>query len=1218
MSRSVGPAVDLGRGATLPRVCALVNASLAESLLEGLEAFTAAHGPQLALRVHYAHELEEERVSTAAVRQDLAAADLVLLDLRGSGRATALAASALAASGNTVVCLVGGTPDVLGLLRMGSFSMQELLARNWGKCVRYWGHGGPENVKNLLAFLGREYLGLRLPKPPGPLEFPEAGLYDPLGRAFYPSVAAYRTAVGFDPAKPTVGLLFYGGMHFGQSVAGAEALARRLSPNHNLLPVFSASQENLRSVERFFLAGGRAAVDAVIYLQWFQLTAFSEAAAGASVALLKRLGVPIFAGAPLYGRELAAWEESDQGLSPVEVLTTVILPELDGMIEPVPSVALVERVHAGTGQVLKAAAAIEAQVDRIANRVRRRVALGRTPNAEKRVAFVIYNNPPGEDNIGNAAYLDVFASVREVFRALAGRGYRVGALPSNADLQKRLVDTGAVNNARWVPQGKSLAGAVTISVERYRDLWRVPPDPEELLQAWGEPSGEIMAGEGKVILPVLEAGNALVGLQPARGIHSDPAKITHDKTLPPHHQYLAFYRWLEEDWKADAVVHVGTHGTLEFLKGKEVGMSGRCYPTLHLGSLPHFYLYHVVNPSEAMIAKRRSLGTVVNHASPPLTVAGLYDAYCDLEGLVAEHLEAALSDPQRAARVAVQVREKAAALHLERETVAEIQEELALLKRSLIPKGLHVLDEELTPEEAAETVTYFLRYDRGETPSLHRLLARGKGLDYDHLLDAPAEIVQGRPGLARLEALEAEAQGLVAETLASGRPAGDSALAAPLTWALDLHARMTRRREISSLLDALDGGYTEPGIGGEPLRDPDTLPTGRNSFQFDPRLVPSEAAYERGRQIAENTLAHYRKLHGEYPKSVGVILWAFETAKTRGETVGQVFAYLGVRPVRRSPWKTELQVIARAGARPAAHRRDGPDLRVLPRPLPQRRGPDAPGLRDGVGPGRGARAELRPGAHPGRARGARARPRARERPASRRLPGVRPPARRVRHARHQLDRDRRLEDRAGLGRYLHEQHEPRLRPQRPRRALRGPLSRAPRHGGGGEPGARHPRLRDRGPGSLLRVLRRAVANRRSRPGQGAGATHHRHHQGAAAHRDGGRGPGAGRAHSAPEPPVDRRAPRARGPRRPEGERPGGVPDRLRRHHPRRGRLGLVGGDHPLRGRRGDVFPALGEQPLRRRGGSSATRRGCATRLLGGDRRRACPAAGAPPGAGRSD
>ncbi len=538
---------------TPKRISCVINAGLSEMLLEGVAHFRKRHGDLISVKVHYVHEIDEERVSPLRLREDLLSSELVLLDLRGAGRAVTLTASALAGGDNTVVCLVGASPEILSLLRMGSLSLKEIMAgrdeetgsqvssiqriqkimrwveragdwapigrlrhaRNWNKVTRYWGNGGPENVSRLLVFLGREYLGLELPAPPEPLEYPEFGLYDLQSGKHFETLEAYRAHAGFVAGRPTVGLFFYGGMHFSQSVVAAEAVARYLGSSCNLVPVYSNAMHNLEAIEKFFLPHGRASIDVLLYLQWFQLATFSADEPEITLRLLGRLNVPVFAGVPLYGRELEKWQESDQGLSPVEVMTAVIMPELDGMIEPVPSLALKDEVDPESGERVKRPVAMEAQVARISRRMLRRAALKEIDNAQKRVAFIIYNNPPGEDNIGNAAYLDVFASLRKLLSAMADRGYRVEPLPESREVFRRFVDIGAVNNARWVPAERSLGDSLTVTGERYAKMLASLPHPEEVVSIWGQAPGDIMAGEGKVILPGLELGNVFLGLQPA-------------------------------------------------------------------------------------------------------------------------------------------------------------------------------------------------------------------------------------------------------------------------------------------------------------------------------------------------------------------------------------------------------------------------------------------------------------------------------------------------------------------------------------------------------------------------------------------------------------------------------------------------------------------------------------------------------------------------------
>lgn len=421
-----------------------------------------------------------------------------------------------------------------------------------------------------------------------------------------------------------------------------------------------------------------------------------------------------------------------------------------------------------------------------------------------------------------------------------------------------------------------------------------------------------MTLDGRFILPAMTFGNLLLGIQPARGFHADPDKIAHDKTLPPHHQYAAFYRWLERRWQPDCVVHVGTHGTLEFLKGKEMGMSGRCFPEALIGDVPHLYFYHVVNASEATIAKRRSLGVLINYNSPSFAAGGLYDDYETLDGLIGEYLEALTLEPSRAERLGRRILEQAADLHLGADSVAAVQEEISLMKRSIIPKGLHILGEDIAEPDRIAFAEFFLRYDRGEVPALHRLLAEERGHDYETLL-CPTRADHPASGAGVLAAIESEVAAVVKTAWTSGRLPEREPHHTAVANALRAARALDGGLEWENFFTGLSGGYIEPGLGGDPLRNPDALPTGRNSFQFDPRLVPSDEACRRGREIAENTLAHYRDLNGDWPDSTAVILWGFETTKTRGETVGQVLAYLGVRIIPGSnPYHKKLEPVPSA------------------------------------------------------------------------------------------------------------------------------------------------------------------------------------------------------------------------------------------------------------------------------------------------------------------
>ncbi len=357
---------------------------------------------------------------------------------------------------------------------------------------------------------------------------------------------------------------------------------------------------------------------------------------------------------------------------------------------------------------------------------------------------------------------------------------------------------------------------------------------------------------------------------------------------------------------------------MEFMPGKEVGLSAACFPDILAGIVPNIYVYHVTNSSEMSIAKRRGYAYTITHLSPPYTRSGLYGELLELQELVHEYNEALLTDPERAKVVEKLALEKAEKLGISASSVEEIHERLFELEREIIPRGLHVLGEKWGPREAAQYLTLLLRYD-SEAPSLHRLLAEARGLDYYWLLDNPSARVGGNTAAELLNEIEATVEHFVTLVL-EGRKRDAVSLAASkglsrneaqklADYVEKVWGRIRSCGELGAVLRALDGGYLEPRVAGDPLRTPEALPTGSHGYAFDPRLIPSQAAYMRGRLVARESLEEYRRKHGRYPETVAVVLWGFETAGTRGETIGQILEYLGVRLERRGPWSWNLTPI---------------------------------------------------------------------------------------------------------------------------------------------------------------------------------------------------------------------------------------------------------------------------------------------------------------------
>ncbi|MEW6662877.1 MAG: magnesium chelatase subunit H [Bacillota bacterium] len=949
------------------KVVVITVAPVDQLLVKVLADLENNFGLKVDLRLYSLQESVEQAVNRNLMQKDLAAADCVLLDLMGVQEGlTNFICSVLAKADNAVIPTSFVSEEMRQVTRLGSFSLLEALnywkkmmmkqqsqmnvrppsemmmdvtelvgrllsflppekqgdARNWVLAHRYWTNSGRENLTNLLLMLARYYKGLNVPEPEPPQEIPDVGIYRPETGKIFINLEDYLANYPLDETKATIGIVFYQGRYGEASQVGLNALLKRLEPFCNVIPVFfyTAASQKVKALREYFCCNGKPLVEAVINLTAFRLNVGPRGGdPGPTITELKQLNVPIFHPVPMSRREIREWEEAES-LTPVEVIVQVILPELDGCIEPIPISGLQSQGHSPVlGMELKGVAPIEERVDKIAGRVFRWLRLRRKPNAEKRIAVILYNYPPGEDNIGGAACLDVFASMKNLLAKMKEAGYTVGELPEGK-LYELFLEQGIVNSGRWVSGEVTARHAITLDKTVCEGWFRHLPGRENMLEEWGPPPGEVMAGEDQIILPGIVLGNVFIGLQPTRGLHEKPEKVYHDKAIPPHYQYIAFYKWLEEAWGADACIHVGTHGTLEFTKGKEVGMSGDCFPDLLIGNMPHLYIYHVANPSEAMIAKRRSLAVLVNYNSPPVTTSDLYEELAELEMLIAEYHEAVLQDPLRSKKVKKTILEKAERANFASSDVDEIHDEIFRIKRSIIPKGLHILDESYSLDEVINFVALILRYDRGDVQSLNRLLCQVEGIDYDEAIRNPARVVAGKSYADLLIEIESKASELVRrsfhssieEAVASMEIAGELASEIKLTLAFGhkVAQELQRGEEITALLEGLNGEYIQPNLGGDPIRTPEALPTGRNTYQFDPRMVPTEAAYARGAEIAENTIAHYCNKYGCYPKSTAVILWGFETTKSQGETVGQILRYLGVRVTRKkNAWSPQLEVI---------------------------------------------------------------------------------------------------------------------------------------------------------------------------------------------------------------------------------------------------------------------------------------------------------------------
>jgi len=893
-------------------------------LRDAVSELKAGHGDILSLRKVYLNDLEKGRISLDEIEEEVRTSHIILVDIRGQGKMSDLLQELLPQTKATIVVLIGGSSQIFALTCMGSFKGSDIFKgdrqmdvdsfiktkrfseltkkigsvlpfgklkdmRNWIIAQQYYANYGKENLRGLLLFLAKEYGGARTKNIPPPQKMLDFGIWWP-DKGFFSELVEFQREIKWDWTKPTIGVFIYSDMHLEDCAPAVREFITTIGGRANIIPVFSKVECNLEAISKYFFSGDAPAVDLMVNMQYFRLHGGPYGGTPEpTYDLLQRLNVPVLTGLRLYTTEIEEWRRTTK-VNPLEVVLGTVLPELDGCIEPLITSGLVSLgKDESIGAEVKECQAIPERVANLADRALNWVNLRKKGNEDKKVALVLYDYPPGEANIGSAGYLDSLASMEIFLQKLAANGYKVEMPPGK--LLDLLLSHGVVNSPRF----RDSYPEISVDAEKYSEWSSELPQEvqQELQQHWGLPPGEIMVEGNRILIPGIILGNIFVGLQPSRGVHEDPQKAYHDKDLPPHHQYICFYKWLEKEFKADALIHWGMHGTLEFTKGKELALSETCYPDILIGNIPHLYYYWVGNTSESTIAKRRGYAVTVSHASPPTTCSDLYGAYLELEDLVTEHNNAEDRDKERLKEL---INEKTSELSLDVTDLEALNLLLYRLKRRLIPKGLHIIDRKLEGESLVSYLASVLRLGR-EVPSLQGILAERHGQSQEELAK--------KPKLA--EEIEEEAQHLVTGLLEGNQVDMPEKLN---RYILELKSRIDQSDESGALFKALSGEYLLPNLGGDPIRTPGVFPVGRNMYEFDPRLIPTHTALRVGEEVASSVLSRFYEKYGRYPESLGLVLWGFETVKTGGDTIGQILSYLGVRLVSKAtPWFKDLELI---------------------------------------------------------------------------------------------------------------------------------------------------------------------------------------------------------------------------------------------------------------------------------------------------------------------
>lgn len=886
----------------------IVFLSSADSEIAGLARAQAELGPDApSLRLANLLQLDHNYSVDVYVEKTLAQARLIVVRLLGGTGYWPHGVEEVGAlarrEGIALAWLPGSAEGDPALETMSTVAAED--------CRRLWAYlvaGGAENYRRFLRHAGH-LLG-RGPAPPPPATLAPCGAYLPgQGPVDLDTLRATWT-----PGAPVAAVTFYRALVQGDDLAAIDAVVAGLvAEGINPLPIYLTSLKDREATAILDDLFARAAPGLVL-----NATAFAASALGPNWTgtALDRGGRPVLQLVPA-GMSEAAWATSGRGLGPRDLAMHVALPELDGRIL---TRAISFKAELGFDEATEVMlVGHRPRADRVAFACRMAanwLKLRHTAPADRRVGLVLSNYPSSDGRLANGVGLDTPASAAAILTALRQAGYTVADAPADGAAVVARLLAGPSNEDPTRPARVTLPRAVY-------DRWfaTLPADLQAAVNdRWGTPEADPFCRDDGFALAVLPLGNIVLGLQPGRGWGVDPKTSHHDTALVPPHGYLAFYLWLRETFGAQAVVHVGKHGNLEWLPGKALALSAECWPEIALGPLPHLYPFIVNDPGEGTQAKRRTGAVIIDHLTPPLTRAESYGALKDLEALVDEYYEAAGMDPRRARDLKGRILDAARLAGLDRDcdiaptdeadtALEKLDNFLCELKELQIRDGLHVFGASPAGRQRRDLAVALLRVPRGDgrggNASLLRALAHDLGLGAFDPLDCTLGARWTGPGLTRcrnngdvVEHLETLAAALV-----DGQPPDAGWTATALV--LDELQRTVLPRldgcgpaEIAGLLAALDGRFVPPGPSGAPTRGRlDVLPTGRNFYGLDSRTVPTEAAWRLGRLSAERLVQAYIQEHGSWPRQIAISAWGTANMRTGGDDIAQALALIGARPL---------------------------------------------------------------------------------------------------------------------------------------------------------------------------------------------------------------------------------------------------------------------------------------------------------------------------------
>jgi magnesium chelatase subunit H len=807
--------------------------------------------------------------------------------------------------------------------------------------LQYWLAGSEENIVGLVCNLVNKYSSNERLQQNGeikvlePIQYPSLGVYHPrLKGRISEKLTSLPRVVSDKNCKGTVGLIVLrsyllsgNSAHYDGVIAAIEAQGLRV------IPVFAMGLDSRPAIEKFFFYNDKTTVDMVVSLTGFSLVggpAYNDAKAAEEI--LSKLDVPYLAAHPVEFQTISDWNESDRGLLPVENTIMVAIPELDGAISPMifggrPGKNDHIKLNTNANNKGKKKIVFENSNDTdmvvcseraamLAERVEKLVSLRKTKVSEKKVAIVLFNYPPNAGNIGTAAHLGVFESLQNTLKSMKESGYTIELPESSDKLREKLVN----GNSSTYCTDANVAEKTPVDDYVLKEKWL-----DEIENCWGAAPGKQNTNGKDLFVLGAYFGNVFVGIQPGFGYEGDPMKLLFEKGHSPTHSFSNFYRFIREDFNADAILHFGTHGALEFMPGKQSGMSESCWPDRLISSTPNFYLYASNNPSEGAIAKRRAAATLISYMTPPICEAGLYKSLHELKSLIDRYSKDDTSknqDSREAWELTKLIFQQTNELKIFEKKLFDIQDHKTLLKvdesiakikirlheyqTAIIPYGLHVLGKKPDAEQRfslikAMALSWFSKQEESYDK------ADGFINDFSSLeqLDKIIELMVSTIVNSNDFILVKE---LVQKEISTSKKyfsrtekklicclQGDR-LNNLIEILYNSDTLIQEDNETTGILKVLQGRYIHPAPGGDILNTPEVLPTGRNLHGFDPFRLPSSFAVMEGAKQADKLLERIQSDQGNFPESVAIVLWGTDNLKTEGCPIAQALWLMGAKP----------------------------------------------------------------------------------------------------------------------------------------------------------------------------------------------------------------------------------------------------------------------------------------------------------------------------------